>query len=185
MTERLSRNFAAELEVRSTADGRTVTGIAAPFDAPTRITGEGFPFDEVIRKGAFARTIAERGDRVKFLAAHNAETLPLGRASLLREDRAGLYAEFRVSKTERGDEVLELIRDGALDSLSIGFQVVSDRWDNSKVPDLRELLEVKLFEVSAVTFPAYDGARITAVRYEPSLPLSTPTALLRRRLRLF
>lgn len=173
---RESRQFHSDLEVRG--DGRTVAGIAAPFDQVTRIGGG---HDEVIVRGAFARTIAERGDRVKFLALHNYEAMPLGRAVTLREDAAGLYGEFRVSKTTAGDEVLELIRDGALDGLSIGFTTITERW-NAK-SSVRELHEVRLHEVSAVTFPAYDGARILAVRSD-NPPSSAPLALHRRLARL-
>lgn len=156
MAELLTRTTPTDLEVRS--DGRTVVGIAVPFDAPAEIG----PVSEVFRRGAFARTIAERGSRVKFLALHDQGRLPLGRATLLREDASGLYAEFRVSATAAGDEALELIRDGALDSLSIGFRPIRDAWNATR--SIVERLEVALAEVSAVAFPAYDGAAITAVR---------------------
>jgi HK97 family phage prohead protease len=160
MAERLSRATPADLELRG--DGRTVTGLAVPFDAPTRVSDGLGSYLEVFRRGAFARTIAERGQRVKFLAQHDRRSLPIGRASLLREDAAGLYSEFRVSKTQAGDEVLELIRDGALDALSIGFRPVKDR----QGPDVLERIEVRLDEVSAVSFPAYEGAAITGVRHD-------------------
>lgn len=157
---RLHRATPAELEVRG--DGRTVVGIAVPFGTATTITDATGTYAESFERGAFSRTIAERGDRVKFLAHHNAQALPLGRATELREDPAGLVAAFRVSETVAGDEVLALIRDGALDALSVGFAPVRDRWaaDRSTV----ERLEVKLFEVSAVAFPAYESATILAVR---------------------
>lgn len=171
---RESRQFHSDLEVRRDGDGRTITGLAAPFDEPTKIDS----FTEVIRQGAFTRTIAERGQRVKFLAQHDGQSLPLGRATLLREDRAGLYAEFRVSQTTRGDEVLALIADGALDALSIGFAAVKDAWKGTT----RELLEVKLYEVSAVNWGAYPGARILATRSDN--PPTVPLALHRRLARL-
>src|SRR5207253_1021972 len=79
----------------------------------------------------------------------------------LREDTAGLYMEARVSKTAPGDEVLELVRDGALDALSVGFQPVQDRQaDDGTV----ERTEVKLREISVVTMGAYEGAAISGVR---------------------
>lgn len=159
-TDRLTRANHADLQIRS--DGRTVVGIAVPFGRPTDIRDASGTYAETFRRGAFARTIADRGDRVKFLAQHDRRALPLGRAQVLREDAAGLYAEFRVSQTVAGDEALELIRDGALDALSIGFRPIRDRWtaDRSAV----ERLEVRLDEVSAVSFPAYDEALIAGVR---------------------
>ena len=153
----LRRGGFADLEVRS--DGRTIIGLAAPFDRPANIGGQ---YVETIRAGAFHRTIAERGDRVKLLALHNNLTMPLGRATALREETRGLVIEARISKTTAGDEVLELIRDGALDSLSIGFHPVRDRWNVER--DAVERLEVRLIEVSLVTAGAYDDARVLAVR---------------------
>lgn len=162
MNDLLRRGGFADLEVRS--DGRTIVGLAAPFDTPADIG----PYTEVIRPGAFTRTIAERGDRVRLLALHDDRSLPLGRATSLREETRGLIVEARVSKTTAGDEALELVRDGALDSLSIGFFPVRDRWSSDR--DTVERLEVRLVEISLVHAGAYDSARVLAVRS------ATPTA---------
>lgn len=156
----LNRAHQADLEIRG--DGRTVVGIAVPFDAPTPIRDASGSYTELFRRGAFAKTIRERGDRVKFLAQHDRRAMPLGRATLLREDAAGLYAEFRVSQTRDGDDALALIRDGALDALSIGFRPVKDVWNRDR--SMVERTEARLDEVSAVSFPAYDGALIAGVR---------------------
>lgn len=150
----------ADLEIRG--DGRTVVGVAMPFDTPAEIREGVDRFVEVFRRGAFEKTIRERGDRVKALAQHDARALPLGRATKLTEDARGLQAEIRISRTRAGDEALTLVKDGALDSFSIGFSPVRDQWSNdgSKV----ERLEVSLREVSLVAFPAYEDARVLAVR---------------------
>lgn len=177
MRERLCRARPVDLEVRG--DGRTIVGLAVPFDEPTVIVERGRSYTEVFRRGAFARTIAERGPaKVKLLAQHDRERLPVGRATVLREDPAGLYGEFHVSATRAGDEVLALVRDGALDALSVGFRPIRDRWseDRSTV----ERLEVALAEVSVVAWPAYEGAVIHAVRGDRSLPVQ----LARRQLNL-
>jgi HK97 family phage prohead protease len=149
-----------------------VVGIAMPWDSPTGIRDMTGAYTEVFRRGAFARTIAERGPgKVKFLAQHNHQALPLGRAQVLREDPVGLYVELRASKTAQADEVLELVRDGALDALSIGFRPDQDRWNRART--LVERLSVRLAEVSAVTVGAYDGAVISGVRsvvpYDPEI----------------
>ncbi|MCZ7526143.1 MAG: HK97 family phage prohead protease [Acidimicrobiia bacterium] len=176
MSERLSRLFPSELEVRASGDGRTVAGLAVPFDRPADVGR----YREVFVRGAFARTIAERGaGSVKLLANHRERDLPIGRATVLREDPAGLYGEFRVSKTGQGDEVLELVRDGALDGLSVSFVPV--RQEDRTDPDGRPMvvrLEVKLREVSLTAFPAYEDARVLALRSTPRVPIG----LLRRRL---
>lgn len=159
MPERLYRATPVDLELRG--DGRTIVGIAMPFDQPAQVRDDGPPYTEVFRRGAFTKTINERGPRgVKTFAKHQRASLPIGRASLLREDSAGLYSELRVSKTVVGDEVLSLIADGALDSLSIGFAPIKDRKVNGAV----ERLEVALHEISVVDYPAYAGAAISGVR---------------------
>lgn len=158
----LNRRFVADLSVRSDGEGRTVSGICVPFDTPSLVSDGGPLYLEEFARGAFARTITERGaGAVKFLVQHDAQALPIGRAADLREDAAGLYGEFRVSRTAKGDEALELIRDGALDGLSIGFKPIAEAKGRSGAV---RRTEVKLREVSAVTFPAYDDARIAAVR---------------------
>jgi HK97 family phage prohead protease len=115
----LYRGFSPELEVRSgDGTGRTVYGIAVPYNAPTRITES---LTEVFVRGAFDHQLSRPG-RVKFAREHQALGGELiGAATLLRDDAAGLYVELRVANTPKGNETLELIRAGALDELSIGF----------------------------------------------------------------
>lgn len=177
MAERLTRATPADLEIRG--DGRTVVGIAVPFNAATPIQERGVRYIESFTRGSFAKSIAQRKVGVKFLAQHDRGSLPLGRAQLLREDAAGLYGEFRVSKTQAGDEALELIRDGALDAFSIGFSPIRDQWSPDRQSVVR--VEARLHEVSAVSFPAYEGALIAGVR---SLPETISVELARKRLQL-
>lgn len=160
MSLTVSRAFASDLEVRSGGDGRTIHGIVVPFDRVAIVSDGGPAYEEAFQRGAFAKTIAERGDRVKLLLHHNRTANPLGRASLLREDSVGVYGEFRVSKTTAGDEAIELARDGAFDSFSVGFSPVKAEQRSS----VTWRTEVALREVSLVTFPAYDGAIVGGVR---------------------
>ena len=88
--------------------------------------------------------------------------MPLGCATLLREDRVGLYGEFRVSNTTDGNNALELIRDGVLDSFSVGFTPVKHVMEGG----VKVRTDVKLREVSVVTFPAYADAVVTGIRAE-------------------
>jgi HK97 family phage prohead protease len=86
----------------------------------------------------------------------------------LREDTNGLYSEFYVSKTDRGDQVLELVRDGALDQLSIGFMSLKD---NRLASGVIERIKAHLAEVSLVTFGAYgDRAAVSGMREESTTP---------------
>lgn len=160
MTDQLTRAFAGELSIRADGTGRTIAGIVVPYDTVARVSDGGRPYDEMHQRGSFQKTIAERGDRVKLLLQHNSRE-PIGRASLLREDAAGLYGEFVVSNIPNGDQALELVRDGVLDSFSIGFAPIKS-YKASDGTVVRT--ENALREASLVTFPAYDGARIMALR---------------------
>jgi HK97 family phage prohead protease len=154
----------ADLEIRS--DGRTVYGLAVPFDRETVVDDGHGQYREVFRHGAFRQSINVGIERVKFFVNHNHRDrkLPIGRAVNLREDRSGLVGEFRVSNTRDGDEAIELVRDGVLDSFSIGFAEIAGK--DRKTRDLVERLEVKLREVSLVAFPAYAGALVGGLRAE-------------------
>lgn len=162
MSELISRAFSADLEVRADGTGRTLHGIVVPFGVVARVSDGGRPYDEMFRMGSFAKTIQERGARVKLLSQHDSRANPLGRASLLREDAAGLYGEFTVSRTTAGDEALELVRDGALDSFSVGFTPIRHVMERG----VKVRTEVGLREASLVTFPAYADALVGGVRAE-------------------
>lgn len=166
MSERITRAFSiADIEVRSQGgDGRTVALLAVPYNTATDVYEPAFgEFRETMRHGTFARTIRERGpSRVKLLTQHDKTQVPVGHASLLREDARGLYSEFAVSKTERGDEALELARDGTLDGASVGMTVIAESWNASRTE--RDITEAKLWEVSLTPWPAYESAGVLAVR---------------------
>lgn len=179
MTE--TRAWVSSLEIRSGGDGRTIVGLAAPFDQPAQIQDFQGRYTESIQRGAFARTIAERGAKVKLLVQHDAQRLPIGRATSLREDTAGLVAELRVSNTAAGNDALELVRDGILDGLSIGFRAVRDTWSPDR--SRRTLQEIRLDEISIVGEAAYDAAKVLAVRSgtHPSLELAYAQLALRQK----
>ena len=86
----------------------------------------------------------------------------IGRTMVLRDDAAGLYGEWRVSATPAGDETLELVKDGALTDLSIGFR----ERQNRRVPGgVLERVTADLREVAVVLQGAYgENAMVSAVR---------------------
>ena len=93
------RSYNIDLEIRQDAEGRTIMGIAVPYDKEQRVSSD---TTEVFRKGAFADVI-KAAHRVKLLRNHDSKN-PIGRATLLRETDQGLYAEFKISKTREGDD---------------------------------------------------------------------------------
>jgi HK97 family phage prohead protease len=147
------RTSLLELELRE--DGRTLAGRVMPYGVKARIGG----YTEMFRPGAFADADPTQ---IPLLAVHDHESLPIGRALSLTDGPAGLDAELRVSETRTGDEVLTLVRDGAATGLSVGFIPVEDRWNATKTTV--ERVRARLMEISITAFPAYQDARILAVR---------------------
>lgn len=115
--------------------------------------------DDVIMRGAYQKTIKENGERVKYLYQHNMMQ-PIGKMNELYEDEKGLVFVAEVPKTQLGKDVIELMKAGVITENSVGILPIQkeDRGD------YRELKEVKLFEVSAVTLAANDQAKIMDVK---------------------
>lgn len=165
-TEMIYRGFVPDLEIRSTAkggDGRTVDGIAVPYGKPQRINSE---LTEQFAHGSAAHQVAA-WHRVKFAREHLAMGGALiGRGIEAREDTAGLWTSFRASKTPAGDETLELIRDGALDELSVGFRT-RPRGQRTIAGGVVERTRVDYTEVAVVLQGAYGrGATVKGLRSE-------------------
>lgn len=164
MIDLLTRLASGDLEVRS--EGRTVAGIVCPFDSPTEINEWGVRYTESFARGAFAEAVA-KPSKVKFLGQHDRQAFPLGTVVNLREDALGLYGEFRFSKTRDADDALELARDGAVDGFSVGFRSIMPAANAFPKPGQEVVRkQVKLSEVSLVTFPAYSDARVSEIRSE-------------------
>lgn len=116
---------------------------------------------DIIEPGAFTKTIAEGVGRVKILSGHNETLLPIGVPVELREDAKGLYMRGKISDTALGRDVKTLIKDGVLGELSIGYDPVVFDYDESGI---RHLREVKLWEISVVTWAMNEQAVITGYK---------------------
>jgi len=115
---------------------------------------------DVVAHGAFAASLRKRPpERVRMLYQHFAHE-PLGVWETIREDACGLYVKGRlVLDVTRAREVRSLLRDGALNGLSIGFRTVRATRGASH----RILNEIELWEISVVTFPLLAGSKVTAI----------------------
>jgi HK97 family phage prohead protease len=117
-------------------------------------------YKEVVAPGAFSESLSQRTPAL--LWQHRSGE-PIGVYSALREDQTGLYVEGKLAlKTARGAEAYELLKMGAISGLSIGFVTRDDSYD--RVTGIRTLKKVDLWEVSLVTFPANDAARVSGVK---------------------
>ena len=132
-----------------------------------------------VAAGAFARSLAKRGAAgVRMLYQHLAAE-PIGVWTLIKEDAKGLFVRGRLlTEVARAREVLSLMRGGALDGLSIGYRTVKAERGPGQL--VRTLMEIDLWEVSVVTFPMLDGARVTGVK-ERAAGLFKPPAKAERK----
>jgi len=115
--------------------------------------------NDVITKGAYKKTIAENGDRVKYLYQHDMNQ-PIGKMTELYEDEKGLVFVAEIAKTQLGNDVVQLMKSGVITENSVGIMPIQK---NNK-GDYREITEVKLYEISAVTLAANDQAKILDVK---------------------
>jgi len=147
-----------EVRVVDGEDGPRIEGYGAVFGEESEDLGG---FVEVIEPGTFRKTIQESD--VRSLWNHDANYV-LGRSRSgtlsLREDERGLFFSAIPPEASWARDLMVSIRRGDVDQCSFGFETVRDRWQREEGPDgdervVRTLLEVKLYDVGPVTFPAY------------------------------
>lgn len=108
---------------------------------------------DVIRKGAFERTLAGRASKVPVLWQHRPGR-QIGTAELIAEDTRGLRIVGRIDADT--DRAAAALKQGEVTGLSFGYRARTARHSDQG----RELLEIDLFEVSLVTHPLQHGARV-------------------------
>jgi HK97 family phage prohead protease len=148
------RTNSVDFEVRAEGDGMTFTGYASVFNSPSEDLGG---FIEYVAPGAFKRSLQSRNE-VKLLWNHDSgEPLASLRGGTMQlvEDERGLKVTAQLPNTTRGRDIAELLRTNVIDSMSFGFNVIKDSW--SRDGQTRTLESVRLFEVSVVSFPAYEA----------------------------
>jgi HK97 family phage prohead protease len=138
-------------EVKAAGDAWEVSGYASTF-------GNVDLGGDVIHRGAFADTLA--AGKVRFLYAHDPGQV-LGTVQELKEDERGLFGRFKISRTSLGQDVHTLLRDGALDSFSIGYFPKDFEFDDDGV---RHLKAIELLETSVVAIPMNPKAVVTGVK---------------------
>lgn len=137
------------LETNTDGERLIIKGYASVFG---NINSYGYTFD----KGAFTHSI--QSGSVKFLFNHNHDDV-LGRIVVLREDDYGLYFEAQCNKdVQHAREVYSMVANGDLTGASIGFVTVSE----AVVDGILHKKDVDLWEISVVTFPANELAKVEA-----------------------
>ena len=165
-----TRSFRAlkGLEIREAAKDSghigILTGYAAVFNSDSaEFSGYERPWVERIAPGAFTRTLRETPD-VAALWSHRSDAIIARTPTTLtlKEDDKGLSVEIALIDTQQNRDVLASVRGGLVDSMSFGFSTKAVKWEKGKERDVRTLMDVDLYEVSPVVWPAYPGTSISA-----------------------
>lgn len=114
---------------------------------------------DIVARGAFAESL--KAGMPAMLWQHD-QKAPIGKFEEVREDDKGLYVKGKLVMQGRGLEAYELLKMGALNGLSIGFVTKDARRDPAT--NTRTISKADLMEISLVTFPANDLARVNNVK---------------------
>lgn len=165
------------MEIRSVdTEQRVLVGVVTPYDEVSYMVPD--PGGERIMRGAFAKSIRQRADKIPLHDNHGTDRR-LGLSRTFDDGDDGLVGMFGVFDGDRGDAFLTEARQGYFGGMSVGFQplVVTRGADG-----VREIREAKLIEVSVVGMPAYEGAGLISVRNATDLadllaPFANPPAV--------
>lgn len=158
------RSLPVSFKTRSAENGTgpVISGYFAVFDSDYEMYPDCF---ERISRGAFAKCL---GDDVRALVDHDTR-LVLGRTTAgtltLREDDHGLYGEIQINEADTDAmNLYARVQRGDVSQCSFGFDIIAEDYVIS--PDGQmctwTIREVKLYEVSVVTFPAYEATAVEA-----------------------
>ncbi|MDA0780666.1 MAG: HK97 family phage prohead protease [Rickettsiales bacterium] len=147
----------SNIELRAEGEGEDLTkkivGHAAIFNQLSEDLGG---FQEKIEPGAFSKSL--KNADVRALWNHDANFI-LGRNKAgtltLSEDKTGLAIEILPPDTQFARDLMVSMERGDVTQMSFGFRTIKDKWETEAGKDIRTLLEVEIFDVSPVTYPAY------------------------------
>ena len=151
-----------QLEIKATAEDGTFTGIASKYGVEDL-------GNDVISKGAFTKTILER-PTVAVLWQHSASEV-IGTGTV-REDGDNIIIDGQLDMDDPlAKKAIGKMRKGLIRGLSIGFESVKVTWEETKDKFIRHIDELKLWEVSIVTFPMLPEAVIQSVKAQRELDI--------------
>jgi len=144
-----------EFDAKSVKEDGTFEGYASTF-------GNVDNGADVVMPGAFTKSLTVRpANKIKMLWQHDSSS-PIGTWTAAREDEKGLYVEGTILRdVQKGAECYSMMKEGIIDSMSIGYRTMDAEYASNGV---RQLKELGLYEVSLVTFPMNDQATVTMVK---------------------
>lgn len=162
------RSFTFEVRANESEEhGHFLEGRPIVYDSKTDLGW----YDEIIQRGALADTDLKD---VRFLVNHNTDMIPLARSRnnnenstmqmVVDEDGMGIRVDLDIENNTEAKNLYSAVERGDIDGMSFMFQVDGDKWDDldSDHPTRTITNIAKVFEVSAVTFPAYEATSIQA-----------------------
>mgnify|MGYP001557777050 FL=1 len=152
-----------DLTVEAVTDVDQVKGIVTGYFS---IFGNKDTDGDIVMPGAYKKTLKENGPgserpRILHLYMHDSYKV-LGKPSVLKEDKKGLYFETQISQTTLGKDILQLYMDKVLTEHSIGYQIIKREVDEST--ETQKLIELKLWEGSTVGWGANVDAIVESVK---------------------
>ncbi len=158
----------ADIDIRNEGDDHHVVALVAPFNA----SYDAGRYTETLGRSIFDKSINERGQQIPLMHGHDRDAMPIGRSASWQKADNGLIADFKLARTDRSREALELAKDGYVTGFSVGFVPV--RNDEKTIDGVRHItrVEAKLDHVAlltAPTAPAYADAQLIAARmFDPT-----------------
>lgn len=156
----------------ASADSRTIEGIAVVYDGPGSPSGMFGGRTVSFAPGSLDRSLKARASKVRLLVQHDMAH-PIGRLTSWVNKPDGLFTTWRIASTPAGDSALVEASEGIRDGLSVGVEVL--RYDQTR--GTIRVTEGRLLEVSLVSIPAFDDARVSRVAASHHLPGRDPRSL--------
>lgn len=163
--ERQMRSVASKFETREDGEGLFIEGYFSVFNSNYELWPGA---TESVAPGAFSETL---GGDIRALVDHESR-LVLGRNKVgtleLREDSHGLWGRVRINPNDTDAmNLYERVKRGDVDQCSFGFDIIEEETDFREDGSMHwTIRKVKLYEVSVVTFPAYEATGVSARKAE-------------------
>lgn len=154
----MNKTYDCDFSLKSISDSGTFSGYGSVFNVKDS-------YDEIVAPGSFTASLAAQKaiGRLPAMLWQHRSAEPLGVYTSMEEDAVGLRVEGQIAlSTVRGAEAHALLKMGAISGLSIGFIPREDSFD--RVTGIKTLKRVDLMEISLVTFPANDAARVSGIK---------------------
>lgn len=115
--------------------------------------------------GAYQNSIDDHksnGTMPKMFWNHQSWELPVGTWPHMEEDSKGLLLEGKMSKTQKGQDIFTLMQEKAVDSFSIGYRVMKEKWNTAK--NCNDLIELDIKEISPVNFACNELSTLQSIQ---------------------